>query len=284
MLKESSFDSEGSEGISLRLSLRNWAATQRENFLGTERRPQFPWIISTLFFAVLSLALGITCVMISQRGNTYEKGFLTDFILGDETNTLQAPATKLIEMVEVQFGAALLFDDNGTLIREHMEGQTDWVGSPSPEIDALWDPLALDASGIYVDGEDADTVRGKTKWIDGYWITGLDVFHQIHCLNKLRKALYPDYYFDPDPPHVQLLHVEHCIDYLRQAILCSADMTEVHVLWFESAQRYAPDFKTVHTCRNIQPLIDWSLARSRRDNSGTEEEITPHHVPKGSGV
>jgi len=46
-------------------------------------------------------------------------------------------------MKQVQFTAALVFDDKGTLIREHAEGEPEWVGPPSPEMDALWDPLAL---------------------------------------------------------------------------------------------------------------------------------------------
>lgn len=29
---------------------------------------------------------------------------------------------------------------------------------------------------------------------DNGYIVGLDVFHQLHCLNHLRKTLYPDRY------------------------------------------------------------------------------------------
>lgn len=29
---------------------------------------------------------------------------------------------------------------------------------------------------------------------DNVYVIGLDVFHQLHCLNHLRKTLYPDRY------------------------------------------------------------------------------------------
>lgn len=35
---------------------------------------------------------------------------------------------------------------------------------------------------MLLDGEEADNVRGQTLLQDGYWVTGLDVFHQLHCL------------------------------------------------------------------------------------------------------
>lgn len=40
----------------------------------------------------------------------------------------------------------------------------------------------MTATGVFLDGEAADTVRNSTRFKDGYWISGLDVFHQFHCL------------------------------------------------------------------------------------------------------
>ncbi|KAH6661423.1 hypothetical protein BKA67DRAFT_493092, partial [Truncatella angustata] len=98
--------------------------------------------------------------------------------------------------------------------------------------------------------------------------TGLDVFHQVHCINQVRKALYPEYY----PPSQSSIPsktdtnnenlAEHCLDYVRQAVMCNADTTLVTHKWFESAQTFGPNFRTQHTCRNFDALMDWSLARS----------------------
>ncbi len=35
---------------------------------------------------------------------------------------------------------------------------------------------------ILLEGWEADMVRDKTIFFDGYWLTGLDVIHQMHCL------------------------------------------------------------------------------------------------------
>ena len=48
-----------------------------------------------------------------------------------------------------------------------------------------------------VDKESADQLVNRTSEIPndpGYYITALDVFHQMHCLNNLRKAVWPEYY------------------------------------------------------------------------------------------
>jgi hypothetical protein len=68
-------------------------------------------------------------------------------------------------------------------------------------------------------------------------LVGLEVFHQLHCLNAIRKIVYgADPYFDPNNrqnqihigelPHEDNLAVladtvlDHCIDYLRQVNTC----------------------------------------------------------------
>ncbi|KAK2043915.1 hypothetical protein LZ31DRAFT_620272 [Colletotrichum somersetense] len=55
---------------------------------------------------------------------------------------------------------------------------------------------------------------------------------------------------------------ENCLDYVRQAVMGNADTTLVTHKWFESAQTLGPNFRTKHTCRNFEALMDWSLARS----------------------
>lgn len=35
---------------------------------------------------------------------------------------------------------------------------------------------------MLLEGDEADNVRDQTLLQNGYWVTGLDVFHQLHCL------------------------------------------------------------------------------------------------------
>lgn len=84
--------------------------------------------------------------------------------------------------------------------------------------------------------------------------------------DRIRRALHPDYYTDPDGHHVNQLHMDHCIDYLRQTIMCHGDMTPVHVHHWESVDRWSPDFESTHTCRNFDKLLHWSLERLRPES------------------
>ncbi|KAF5019107.1 hypothetical protein F66182_8876 [Fusarium sp. NRRL 66182] len=60
---------------------------------------------------------------------------------------------------------------------------------------------------------------------EGGYLATLDVFHTLHCINKVRKSYYSDYYHDPNPIADQQAHFDHCIDLLRQVIMCHGDVS-----------------------------------------------------------
>ena len=55
--------------------------------------------------------------------------------------------------------------------------------------------------------------------------------HSLHCLNGLRKHTFWDYEHYKDnmeiPEWGRKMHVDHCIEQLRQAVLCHGDLTPV---------------------------------------------------------
>ncbi|EXJ59215.1 hypothetical protein A1O7_06647 [Cladophialophora yegresii CBS 114405] len=51
--------------------------------------------------------------------------------------------------------------------------------------------------------------------------------------NRIRMSLDEDYYGMRDrTAHGVRVHLDHCLDYLRQSIQCSADMTPV-IMYFQ---------------------------------------------------
>lgn len=80
------------------------------------------------------------------------------------------------------------------------------------------------------------------------YLASLGVFHQLHCLNYIRKQLYPeckelnedfrlnfadsalDYPPDEDE-RTQMIHKAHCIDNLRQIIQCHGDTSVLTYSW-----------------------------------------------------
>jgi hypothetical protein len=120
------------------------------------------------------------------------------------------------------------------------------------------------------------------------YLVELDVFHQLHCLNDLRKAFYPDRFPDKwrytadgksttspsticigvSPfrtisfPYRAYLEPDHCIDALRQTLQCHADVTPLpfHVNRFN--HHIVPELATRHTCRDFNKIRDWAKQRT----------------------
>ncbi|EGP86378.1 uncharacterized protein MYCGRDRAFT_43565, partial [Zymoseptoria tritici IPO323] len=100
----------------------------------------------------------------------------------------------------------------------------------------------------------------------GNYFTGLDVFHSLHCLNRLRQALHPEYYrhgiFDsPDDPS-RADHINHCINHLRQSIQCHSDLTPM--AWVQSGRKIILKAGTEHTCRDFAKVHDWASRRATK--------------------
>lgn len=181
-----------------------------------------------------------------------------------------------------RFGSALHAHDNGTL---HLAGASEFIGMPSPALDARWATLLspryflLSATEVAELDAQAGSARLEPlpRWpreisTPGVY-GGIEMMHSLHCVNSLRKALSPEYYARvPDeamgfmlPGEDANLHLWHCIDHLRQAVLCQGDTTPVTlrpVLSELSDGRRAltmlGETEREHSCRDGQGIVEWS--------------------------
>lgn len=104
--------------------------------------------------------------------------------------------------------------------------------------------------------------------------------------NRLRQALHPEHYTDvfdiPGDPsrhdhigmrnrvlstqhrtqHADCRIVGHCIDHIRQALQCHADLTPMR--WKQVGDRVVLEPTAQHTCRNFDQLHGWAQARQTR--------------------
>jgi hypothetical protein len=97
-----------------------------------------------------------------------------------------------------------------------------------------------------------------------HYIVELDVFHQLHCLNMLRKLVYPSVYkmdltSDSEKAADNIFHMEHCYEQLRQSLQCSSDISTIFWEWSEKKQKMFGNVKTTHTCRNFEKIRDWAI-------------------------
>ena len=96
------------------------------------------------------------------------------------------------------------------------------------------------------------------------------------CQDTLRKALYPNYYLS-----IEASHVEHCIEHLRQAILCTSgglrlrsspfitqynfwtlpvDLSPIVYRWDSQTNSVITDSRkeAPHMCRDFKGLHNWA--------------------------
>ncbi|KAJ4354263.1 uncharacterized protein N0V89_005997 [Didymosphaeria variabile] len=141
--------------------------------------------------------------------------------------------------------------------------KTIYMEDPSPRVDKAWEDL-YDFGISWITPSEASQLPNATSRLvenPSHFVTGLDVFHQLHCLNLIRKRLNPEYYVNDT--HV---HIEHCLDQLRQALMCSADTATIPWLWSKSQGRTIADARTTHTCRDYDAIREW--ARERKVEGG----------------
>ncbi|KAG6812201.1 hypothetical protein H0H92_003937 [Tricholoma furcatifolium] len=188
---------------------------------------------------------------------------------------LYSPAEPLIEYEIVKFRSGL----NG-------EGDDIYSLPPSDEVDAAWADL-YNFGVSELNHEQAAQLANVTMQVphsDDKYVMLLDVFHELHCINMLRMALYPRqsqnchssapltpcfpleyYYNDTDPmgSHSRRTHLTHCLGSLRQSVQCSSDISTI--VWAKpEGEREGPRFDIIHSCRNFEKIKSWA-----HDNRGS---------------
>jgi len=90
-----------------------------------------------------------------------------------------------------------------------------------------------------------------------------EVFLQLSCLNLLRQHTYRHEYdyshlrSFQGPERVVTRRVEQCLERLRRAFMCWADLTPIIKEVFPNlAPEY--DIETLHYCRNFDAILDWT--------------------------
>lgn len=124
----------------------------------------------------------------------------------------------------------------------------------------------------------------------------LDVFHHLHCLNAMRQAAYPDYYFNRSQgqSHDNMHHERsasgkvhftrgghdlHCQYILLQFILCHADVGVVTFNKVDGVKGPMADFSIDHKCRDFESILDWK--ERNQVNVSNEQWAMINRVPEG---
>ncbi|KAF2237743.1 hypothetical protein EV356DRAFT_357504 [Viridothelium virens] len=109
------------------------------------------------------------------------------------------------------------------------------MGEPSWDGDIAWNSL-LHNDTFRIKEEEAKRLdfTGHVRAKKGGYAGIIGVFHNLHCLRRLRQTLYADYYY-PNQTEAQRErdwhHNTHCLESLRTSIMCHPYLTVFPYYW-----------------------------------------------------
>ncbi|KAI0359763.1 hypothetical protein OH77DRAFT_1501557 [Trametes cingulata] len=99
----------------------------------------------------------------------------------------------------------------------------------------------------------------------------VSMFHEMHCLRTINRAFSKT--TGATPPHLQ-----HCLNYIRQNILCSPDLT-LEPGNFEERDFEVERIGGTHTCKDWGPIYEYMDANYYSFMERTGRPVTvPEHV------
>ncbi|KAK0637156.1 hypothetical protein B0T17DRAFT_520776 [Bombardia bombarda] len=252
-----------------------------ENFGNTKSRP-FPWARGVF---LLHVVLFSTAILLNLWASRRLSSSCVDTTIGIRPNSQHHrdpvghyPLNDVAEYTPLKFDAEL-------------GAPSIFKGQPRKELDDAWDAL-VDQPMIMVNRETLqsfDPTPKPSKKKDGHYYATVEVYHQLHCLDITRKFIWRDHYQHVDtfmdPPEMVWEHVgkcpsalqplppvcvliyeilcpcpknttDHCIDLLRQVLMCNSDVGLIFYTDVGDRQPVAR-VSTTHMCRNFSQITSW---------------------------
>ncbi|KAM3548314.1 hypothetical protein MY1884_009231 [Beauveria asiatica] len=198
--------------------------TEDSNLLAKDAKNPFdkkPVFFCKCFLALLALSLianvalvGMLLSAAAEKSSSYETGFASDL----------ASIKHRIELIQTRYTGGVELDHAGHFSTDASGPQ--YVGNSSKVIDLEWEKLL---SGLNLDLTDKDIGSTATfQWPEsGMHLTGLEVYHSLHCLGGPRvywvSALFAAV--------VALLYILGSADY-KQFCKSYNKMSQKLVLWY----------------------------------------------------
>lgn len=158
-----------------------------------------------------------------------------------------------------------------------------YTGPRTPEVDRAWAKLymphfwqALPRSAIEENfvNHTSRPIGDIEEYGEPRYAVSLDVFHQLHCLDRIRMMINPSHELDSDtseghhhpdlkfPPQSRpgeppYDHINHCINSIRESLMCQPDITPVPWQWHADEKKYRVGIDVVHTCVNFDKIQEY---------------------------
>lgn len=155
------------------------------------------------------------------------------------------------------------------------EVYTDYMHENRTISDALWSKL--DSSPIVVALDQDYTDRHNLDpsipfpWDQSKGLYHLKAFHHIHCLKNIRHAYFNAIDGVDPTTAISPRHIDHCLDTLRQDIMCFADDTPMPTIH----KKHQIGSGQPRKCKNWDALVKWTQEPERQSCFHMIDEYRP---------
>ncbi|KAL5117130.1 hypothetical protein ACEQ8H_004955 [Pleosporales sp. CAS-2024a] len=129
-----------------------------------------------------------------------------------------------------------------------------------PDLDSAWDAIDTGPMAVALHDDFATRVglppTTRFPWDTERGVYYLKGVHDLHCLKLIHKAISSKH--TNATQTFDLRHIYHCIDGLRQDIMCMADDTPMPA----PARHHVGDGQ-IRQCRNWTQMINWAMEPER---------------------
>jgi len=188
---------------------------------------------------------GLHCLLaISLLGNLVFLFLWLSFRQSDGKQFLSRFAGLPMDEVRTYLVQTKFSDTNETLADEH------------------WETMDSGSGGITLSDEYAIehdlSIGDRLPWNENKGLYFIKGFHEMHCLKLIRKSLSE---FHRDVPQTLTHgHVNHCVDTLRQSVMCEASDLPLPTIKGRSS---AAGDGQVMQCRSWEKLTEWANSPER---------------------
>ncbi|KAK3384841.1 hypothetical protein B0H63DRAFT_542867, partial [Podospora didyma] len=154
-------------------------------------------------------------------------------------------------------------------ISKKLDPDPRFMGQPRLEMDQAWYEI-LKGTMIHFSDEELLLANQSTsvKFADGPgYVGGLAVSHSLHCLKGMKQYLHLDYYYSYKEQDWDELYayVDHCLESIRQYIVCKADVNVFTLVWTAHSRiKPSTHMPQQPACVDQEALQEWMMGRAVR--------------------
>ncbi|KAK3389690.1 hypothetical protein B0H63DRAFT_103082 [Podospora didyma] len=143
-----------------------------------------------------------------------------------------------------------------------------YSGPPTDDQEEAWYQLVRPVffSATYEEMSKAgESFENATKVADGGYLAALGVYHELHCIRRLRMYLYQSHYY-PNLTDAQAKylegHLDHCLETLRLTIMCHGNSAMASFTWSDTNSRKPVARSNSRSfCVKWSTIEEWSYSR-----------------------